>query len=43
LVFAFADESISIGNRKLIEAGARPWPNLTTASDLTLKQKEVAY
>jgi len=41
LVFAFADESISIGNRKLIEAGARPWPNLTTASDLITFLKKI--
>jgi DNA processing protein len=27
-------EGIPIGNKKLIEAGARPWPNPTTANDL---------
>jgi predicted Rossmann fold nucleotide-binding protein DprA/Smf involved in DNA uptake len=34
-VFVRTGEGIPIGNRKLIEAGACPWPNPTTAGDLT--------
>jgi DNA processing protein len=35
LVFVRTGEGIPIGNQKLIEAGAHPWPNPTTANDLT--------
>lgn len=35
LVFVRTGEGIPIGNKKLIEAGARAWPNPTTANDLT--------
>jgi DNA processing protein len=33
-VFVRSGEDVPIGNKKLIEAGARPWPNPTTAKDL---------
>jgi DNA processing protein len=33
-VFVRSGEDVPIGNKKLIEAGARPWPNPTTANDL---------
>jgi predicted Rossmann fold nucleotide-binding protein DprA/Smf involved in DNA uptake len=33
-VFARSGEEVPMGNKKLIEAGARPWPNPTTPNDL---------
>ena len=33
-VFVRSGEGVPLGNKKLIEAGARPWPNPTTANDL---------
>jgi DNA processing protein len=33
-VFVRSGEGVPIGNKKLIEAGARPWSNTTTPSDL---------
>jgi DNA processing protein len=33
-LFVRSGEGVPVGNKKLIEAGARPWPNTTTPTDL---------